>query len=83
MCFALTDAIYVKQVWNFMNGRHLDTPITFALFADSKSAIAVIECNHVMKHSRHIDRRVHFVEQARVQGMFKFSRYQERLILLM
>ena len=28
--FALTDAIYVKQVWNFMNGRHLGTPITFA-----------------------------------------------------
>ena len=41
--FALADAIYVKQVWNFMNGRHLDTPITFALFTDSKSAIAMIE----------------------------------------
>ena len=69
--FALTDAIYVKQVWNFMNGRHLDTPITFALFTDSKSAIAMIECYHVTKHSRHIDRRVHFVKQARMQGMFQ------------
>ena len=54
-----------------MNGRHLDTPITFALFTDSKSAIAMIECNHGTKHSRHIDRRVHFVKQARMQDMFQ------------
>ena len=53
--FVLVDYIYVKQVWNFMNRRHLDTPITFALCNDSKSAIAMIECNHVTKHSRHID----------------------------
>jgi len=68
--FTLMDAIYVKQVWNFMNGRHSDTPLTFALFTDSKSAIAMIECDHVTKHSRHIDRRVHFIKQARMQGMF-------------
>ena len=35
-----------------MNGQHLDTPITFALFTDLKSAIAMIKCNHVTKHSR-------------------------------
>ena len=74
--FALTDAIYVKQAWNFMNRCHLDTPITFALFTDSKSAIAMIEYNHVTKHSRHIDRCVHFVKQARLQGMFQVFKVQ-------
>ena len=69
--FALTDAIYVEQAWNFMNGQHLDTPITFALFTNLKSAIAMIECNHVTKRSRHSDRCVHFVKQARMQGMFQ------------
>ena len=49
----------------------MDTPITFGLFTNLKSAIVMIECNHVMKHSRHIDRRVHFVKQARMQGMFQ------------
>ena len=69
--YALTDAIHVKQVWNFLHGRHLDAPITFALFTDSKSAIAMIECDHVTRHSRHIERRIHFVKQARMQGMFQ------------
>ena len=69
--YAITDAIHVKQVWNFLHGRHLDTPLTFALFTDSSSAIAMIECEHVTKYSRHIERRVHFVKQARMQGMFQ------------
>ena len=68
--FALTESIYVKHVWNFLHGRHLDTPITFAVFCDSKSAITMINCDHVTRHSRHIERRVHFVKQARLQGMF-------------
>ena len=31
----------------------------------------MIECNHVTKHSRHIDRHVLLVKQARMQGMFQ------------
>ena len=46
--FALTESIYVKHVWNFLHGRHLDTPITFAVFSDSKSAITTIKCDHVI-----------------------------------
>ena len=45
--FALTESIYVKHVWNFLHGKHLDTPITFAVFSDSKSAITMIKCDHV------------------------------------
>ena len=48
----------------------MDSPITFAVFSDSKSAITMIKCDHVTRHSRHIKRRVHFVKQARLQGMF-------------
>ena len=40
--FALTESIYVKHVWNFLHGKHLDMPITFAVFSDSKSAILTI-----------------------------------------
>ena len=69
--FALTESIYTKQVWNFLNNKHLDSPITFAMFTDSESAIAMIDCDHVTKNSRHIDRRIHFVKQARMQGMFQ------------
>ena len=68
--FALTESIYVKHAWNFLHGRHLDTPITFAVFSDSKSAITMIKCDHTTRHSRHIERRVHFVKQASLQGMF-------------
>ena len=32
----------------------------------------MIECNHLIEHSRHIDRNVHFVKQARMQVMFQF-----------
>ena len=69
--FALTESIYTKQVWNFLNDKHLDSPLTFAMFTDSESAIAMIDCDHVTKNSRHIDRRIHFVKQARMQGMFQ------------
>ena len=69
--YALTDAIHVSQVWNFLHGRHLDTPQTLALFTDSNSAIAMIECDHVTRYSRHIQRRVHFIKQARMNGLFQ------------
>ena len=30
----------------------------------------MIKCDHVTRHLRHIERHVHFVKQARLQGMF-------------
>ena len=45
--------------------------MTFALFTDSNSAIAMIDCDHVTKHTRHIERRIHFVKQAIMQGIFQ------------
>ena len=69
--FALTESIYTKQVWNFLHDKHLDSPLTFAMFTDSESAIAMIDCDHVTKNSRHIDRRIHIVKQAWIQDMFQ------------
>ena len=68
--FALTESIYMKHVWNFLHGKHLDMPITFAVFSDSKSAITMIKCDHLTRHSRHIEICVHFLKQAHLQGMF-------------
>ena len=31
----------------------------------------MIDCDNVTKYSRHIERRVHFVKQARMQGLIK------------
>ena len=55
----------------FLHDKHLDSPLTFAMFTDSESAIAMIDCDHVTKNSRHIDRHIHFLKQARMQGMFQ------------
>ena len=81
--FALTDAIYVKQAWNFMNGCHLDTPITFVLFTDSKSAKTMIECNHVTNTQDTLTDMYILTNKQECKACFKFSRYQERLILPM
>ena len=68
--FALTAAIHVKQVYNTLNGSHPDTPLTIAAFIDSSSAIAMMNNDKDTKRTRHIERRVHFVRQARIQGTF-------------
>ena len=41
------------------------------MFTNSESAIAMIDCDHVTRHSRHIERHVRFVKQARLQGLFQ------------
>ena len=71
--FALTESICIRQVWNFLHDKHLDSPLTFAMFTDAESAIAMIDSDHVTKNSRHIDRRIHFVKQAQMRGMFQIN----------
>ena len=41
------------------------------LLTDSKSVIAMIECDHGTTLFRHIDPQIHFEKQARMQGMFQ------------
>ena len=82
--FALTESIYTKQVWHFLHDKHLDSPLTLAMFTNSESVIAMIDCNHVTKNSRHIDRHIHFVKQAQMQGMFhSVFKFLGKSILLM
>ena len=81
--FALTESIYTKQVWNFLHDKHLDSPLTFAMVTNSESAIAMIDCDHVTKNSRHIDHCIHFVKQAQMQGIFQVLKLLEKSILLM
>ena len=60
----------MKQVYNALCNADPDTPITMAAFVDSSSAIAMMNNNKDTKRTRHIQRRVHFVRQAREQGIF-------------
>ena len=64
----LTDTTNAKQIWNFVNQRHLDSTMIFALPTDSKSAMTTIEIDHV---TGHIERSVHFVKQERMQELFQ------------
>ena len=41
------------------------------MFTNSESAIAMIDCDHVTKNSRHISECIHFVKQAQMQGIFQ------------
>ena len=69
--FALTAALHVKQVYNKMNKLHPDAPLTIPMFVDSSSAIAMMNNDKDTKRTRHIQRRIHFVRQARIQGILK------------
>ena len=68
--FALTAAIHLKQIYNDLMGYHPDAPLTFHTFVDSSSAIAMMNSDQVTRKARHIERRIHFVRQARAQGVF-------------
>ena len=68
--FAITATIHLKQVFNSLLGRHPDAPQTFLTFVDSTCAIAMMNNEKDSKYTRHIERRVHFIRQARAQGVF-------------
>ena len=68
--FALTAAIHMKQIYNNLMGYHPDAPLTFHTYVDSSSAIAMMNSDQVTRKARHIERRIHFVRQARAQGVF-------------
>ena len=73
----LTDTTNVKQVWNFVNKHHLNSTMILALSTDSKSAMTMIEIDHV---TGHIERHVHFVKQARMQELFQVIQIPGKLI---
>ena len=75
--YALMDTIHVKQLWNLLNRPHFNSTMTFVLFTDSKRTMTMIDCDHV---TRHIEKHVHFVEQARMQGLFQVIQIPGELI---
>ena len=66
--FATIMGLHVVQVFNKFHNTHADSPVTMALFVDSSSAIAMMKNEKDSKQTRHIQRRVHFVRAARVDG---------------
>ena len=68
--FAITAALHTKQLFNSFSHRHPDSPVTIALFVDSKSAICMMNNDKDTKRTRHIERRINFVRQARATGVF-------------
>ena len=66
--FATIMGLHVVQVFNKFHNVHADSPISMALFVDSTSAIAMMKNEKDSKQTRHIQRRVHFVRQARLDG---------------
>ncbi len=68
--FAIMASMFSKQVFNTFKSRNPDSPVTIAVFVDSSSAIAMINNDRDTKRTRHIQRCVHFVRQAREQGLF-------------
>ena len=68
--FAITAAIHTKQVYNSIMGHCPDTPLTFHTFVYSTSAIAMMNSDKVTRKAQHIERCIHFVQQARAQGVF-------------
>ena len=66
--FATIMGLHVTQVYNKFHNAHADSPITMAIFVDSSSAIAMMKNEKDSKQTRHIQRRVHFVRQARIDG---------------
>ena len=66
--FATIMGLHVVQGFNKFHNVHADSPISMALFVDSTSAIAMMENKKDSKQTRHIQRRVHFVRQARLDG---------------
>ena len=68
--FAVTATIHLKQVFNGLIDEDPDRPLTFLTFGNSSSAIAMMNNEKESKYTRHIARRVHFVRQARAQGLF-------------
>ena len=66
--FATIMGMHVIQVFNKFHNLHADSPLTMALFVDSSSAIAMMKNEKDSKKTRHIQRRVHFVRTARIDG---------------
>ena len=66
--FATIMGMHVIQVFNKFHNLHADSPLTMALFVDSSSAIAMMKNEKDSKKTRHIQRRVHFVRQARIDA---------------
>ena len=66
-----------------MNGQRLDRPITYALFTDSKSAIAIINATMLPSTQDTLTDMSILSNKQECKGCFKYLRYQERLILQM
>ena len=58
---AIMASSYVRKVYNELNNKDSDTPLTIPLGIDSKSAMDTAQSSKETQRTRHIARRYHFV----------------------
>jgi hypothetical protein len=59
--FGVTAVQHVRQLFQELHGLAPNTSLSIPLVMDSSSAIAIASKSHDTRHTRHIQRRVHFV----------------------
>ena len=66
--FGVTAAQHVRQLFQELHGLEPDTPLSIPLVMDSSSAIAIASKSRDTRHTRHIQRRIHFVRFEFLRG---------------
>jgi hypothetical protein len=66
--FGVTAAQHVRQLFQELHGLDPDTSLSIPLVMDSSSAIAIASKSRDTRHTRHIQRRVHFVRFEFLRG---------------
>jgi hypothetical protein len=66
--FGVTAAQHVRQLFQELHGLDPATPLCIPLVMDSSSAIAIASKSRDTRHTRHIQRRVHFVRFEFLRG---------------
>ena len=71
---ALLAASHVRKVYNELNGRDADTPLTIPIGVDSKAAEDIAASEKDTKRTRHIQRRYHYWRECNSNGTSKTFR---------
>jgi hypothetical protein len=66
--FGVTAAQHIRQLFQELRGLLPDTQLSIPLVMDSSSAIAIASKSRDTRHTRHIQRRVHFVRFEFMRG---------------
>jgi hypothetical protein len=71
---ALMASSYVKKVYNELNGRDADTPLTIPIGVDSKAATDIAASEKDTKRTRHMQCRMHYWRECNTNGTSKTFR---------